>query len=315
MAPPSTLLSRIGQVNAAGATDALWLTQFGGEILTEFARNNVFKQRHFVRQISKGKSAQFPMIGSIGSAYHVPGDWIDGGSVNHAQMIISVDGLRIAKAFVAEIDELQNHYDVRGPYAEELGRELAYRFDLDVARMAILAARTTVNALTGRVGGETIAVAAMDTSSAVISAALFASAQKFDEKNVPEADRAAFFRPAQYYLCAADTDLINKDWGGRGEIARGTFESLAGLQIVKTNHLPNANDAANAAIQTKYRGDYRLTYGLVMNKMAVGTVQLMDISVSSSWEDRTQGNFMLAKMATGSDKLRVECAIELAEVS
>ena len=54
MAPPSTSLSRLGQINKAGADDALFLKQFGGEILTEFNRANVFKERNFVRQISNG---------------------------------------------------------------------------------------------------------------------------------------------------------------------------------------------------------------------------------------------------------------------
>ena len=36
MAPPSTSLSRLGQINKAGADDALFLKQFGGEILAEF---------------------------------------------------------------------------------------------------------------------------------------------------------------------------------------------------------------------------------------------------------------------------------------
>ena len=50
MAAPSTSLSRLGQINEAGADDALFLKQFGGEILTEFEQNNVFKNRHFVRR-------------------------------------------------------------------------------------------------------------------------------------------------------------------------------------------------------------------------------------------------------------------------
>lgn len=314
MAAPSTSLSRIGQVNAAGADDALFLTQFGGEILTEFERLNVFKSRHYVRQISNGKSAQFPMIGTVSSSYHTPGDWIDGASVNHAEMVLTIDGLLVAPLFLAQIDELMNHYDVRGPYATELGRELAKQYDQNVARMGVLAARTTTNPLTGRAGGESIATAGMDTTASVISAALFSAAQKFDEKNVPSGDRNGFFRPAQFYLCAADTDLINKDWGGKGEISHGTFESLAGIQIVKTNHLPSADDSANTAIKAAYRANYANTMGLVMNRMAVGTVQLMDISIESAWEPRTQGTFMVSKMAVGHGKLRVECAIELADV-
>lgn len=311
MAAPDTSLSRIGQINQTGADDALFLKQFGGEILTEFEQETAFKQRHYVRQISNGKSAQFPLIGTVNSAMHVPGKWIDGASVPHAEVVLTIDGLLVAPLFVADIDTLMNHYDVRGPYATEIGRELAQQYDLNVARTAILAARTTTNPLTGREGGESISTALMNTSSTVLAAALFSAAQKFDEKKVPSADRNAFVRPAQYYLCAQNTTLINKDWGGAGDLSKGSFSSLAGITIVKTNNLPSTDLSADATVITKYRGNYAKTFGLVMNRWAVGTVQLMDISLETDREIRTQGTFMVGKLAVGHGPLRVECAIEL----
>lgn len=57
MATFDITISRPGQVNNAGAVDALNLKQFGGEIMTEFERMTVFKDKHFVRTISGGKSA------------------------------------------------------------------------------------------------------------------------------------------------------------------------------------------------------------------------------------------------------------------
>lgn len=57
MANYPTAVSRYGQVNAAGADDALFLKQFGGEVLTEFEQATFFKGRHYVRQITNGKSA------------------------------------------------------------------------------------------------------------------------------------------------------------------------------------------------------------------------------------------------------------------
>lgn len=53
----NSTVSRLGQINAGGAADALFLKIFGGEVLVEFERNTVFKDRHFVRQITNGKSA------------------------------------------------------------------------------------------------------------------------------------------------------------------------------------------------------------------------------------------------------------------
>ena len=55
----NSTVSRLGQINASGSADALFLKQFGGEILTEFEKSTVFKSRHFVRQIRNGKTAQF----------------------------------------------------------------------------------------------------------------------------------------------------------------------------------------------------------------------------------------------------------------
>lgn len=204
-----------------------------------------------------------------------------------------------------------NHYDVRGPYAEEMGRELAQQYDQNVARCMVLAARQSTNDLTGRAGGSRLSHADMATSSSVISAAIFSAAQAFDEKKVPKADRYAFFRPAHYYLLAQDTTLINRDYNGMGSIAAGRIETVAGIDLIKTNNVPDANDSANTGIDAKYRADYSATIGIVANRMAAGTVQLMDISLESEWEIRRQGTFMVAKMAVGHDVLRPDCAVEL----
>lgn len=304
----NSIVSRSGQINVAGADDALFLKQFGGEILTEYEQNTVFKTRHFVRQIKNGKSAQFPMIGTVNSSYHVPGNFIDGQTVAHNEMIISVDGLLIAPVFIASIDELMNHYDVRGPYATEMGRELAEQYDINVAQMGILAARST-NVLTGRPGGSQIlSILPGAGQQALLRGAMFTAAQTLDEKKVGVADAACFLRPLHYYLMAQDTVLINKDYNGAGSISAGKIDTVAGFPIVKTNNLPSTNVTTGLA---KYQGDYSGTLGLIMNKWAVGTVQLADIALESEWEIRRQGTFMVAKMAVGHGKLRVECAIEL----
>ena len=51
------IVSRLGQINGAGAVDALFLKIFAGEVLTSFEKTNVTMGRHFVRTISQGKSA------------------------------------------------------------------------------------------------------------------------------------------------------------------------------------------------------------------------------------------------------------------
>ncbi|UJX45758.1 hypothetical protein [Xanthobacter sp. YC-JY1] len=303
-----TSLSRLGQINGAGATDALFLKIFSGEVLTEFERKVIFKALHFVRQISNGKSAQFPLIGKASAGYHTPGGWIDGSSIPHAETVITVDDLLVSSTFIANIDEAMNHYDVRQPYSAELGRVLANTYDQNVARVIALAARAA-SPLTGRPGGSRITDAAMATDPAKLEAALFTAAQTLDEKDVGLEDTQAVFRPAQYYLLAQRDRLVNTQLGGAGSVASGKVDTVAGFPIVKSNHVPSTQVTAGPA---KYQGDFRTTVGLVFNKMAAGTVQLLDLAMESEYEIRRQGTFMVAKYAVGHDKLRPDCAIEIA---
>ena len=137
--------SRIGQINAAGDVKAIFLKKFAGEVLTTFEQTNVMKPLHTIRTINNGKSAQFPVTGTASAAYHVVGeDLVDSGNtggiqvINHAEKIINIDELLVATTFVANLDELRNHYDVRSIYSGELGRALANKFDRQVIQTALI---------------------------------------------------------------------------------------------------------------------------------------------------------------------------------
>lgn len=307
-----SVVSRLGQTNGAGDTLALFLKVFGGEVLTEFHNTNVFGDKHFVRSISSGKSAQFPSVGKASASYHTPGTFIDGGQIKQAEKVITIDDLLQANVSIANIDEAMNHYDLRGPYSQELGQALAEAYDLNVARVMTIAARSN-DPLTERDGGTVLTNAAMDTDKDVLRTSLFTAAQRLDEKKVPGSDRYAFFRPAQYYIMAQDPTLIDKTLGGSGSIASGLLPTVAGFPIVKTNHLPNADDTANASLNAKYKADFSKTFGLVAHKMAAGTVKLMDVAMEGNYEPRRQSTFMVAKYAVGHDWLRPACAVELAK--
>ena len=137
-------VSRLGLVNNSGTDfDALFLKVFSGEVLTAFARNNIFnEQLHSVRTITSGKSAQFPVTGTATAAYHTPGTPLVGANQILAnEKIISIDDLLISQAFVSNLDELKNHYDVRATYADELGKALARTYDQNVAKVIANASR------------------------------------------------------------------------------------------------------------------------------------------------------------------------------
>ncbi|WP_417623147.1 phage capsid protein [Parasphingorhabdus sp.] len=305
-------VSRLGQVNLANDVDALMLKVWSGEVLTAFNAACVYQDKHVTREIDGGKSAQFPATGKITADYHVPGTQLTGTPIAHNERVIVIDDLLVANTFIADIDEAKNHYDVRSEYTRQLGEALASAYDKNVARVAVLAAREGAT-ITGEAGGSVInGGATVKTDGALIASALFASAQKFDENSVPDSERFALMRPATYYAAASSTDLINKDWGGRGSYADGKIETLAGITIVKSNHVPQTNESAAANVPTKYRGDFSATGFSVFHRSAVGTVRLMNLSMQSEYLTLFQATLLAARYAVGHGILRPECAIEVA---
>jgi hypothetical protein len=310
--------SRLGAANGAAAnfdqTNALFLKVFSAEVLTAFDENNVMKDLHVSRTISSGKSAQFPVTGKANAAYHTPGTPLLGTqTINHNEVVVNIDDVLIADTFIADIDEAKNHYDVRAEYSRLLGMALAKQFDVRLLQLAVLAARSSAT-VSGGNGGSAITDADSKTNGASLAASIFEAAKIMDEKDVPENERVAIVKPAQYYNLVQTTDVINRDWGGAGVYADGTVLRVAGIQIVKSNNVPSTNVSAVSGENNTYHGDFSTTAAVVMQKQALGTVKLMDLAVEQTSGDfniQYQGTLMAAKYAMGHGILRPECAVEI----
>lgn len=273
MANGDTSPSRVGQVNSAGAVDALFLKKFAGEILTTFEENNIFKGLHTIRTIENGKSAQFPVTGIASANYYTPGQNIaDGGNsylsdIKKNEKIITIDDVLLASTFLSSIDDVKNHYDIRSIYASELGKALALRFDTAIAKVFIAAARETTPGVTGGKVGGVLDVSAnamgtpgdgsddsdnSDPTGAELVAALFTAAQKLDENDVASDGRFCVLRPQEYYKLITGgsgglvigSSAVNKDVGGLGSVASGTVPQVAGINIFKSTHLPSTDLSA-----------------------------------------------------------------------
>lgn len=314
----------VGQVNNSGAQDALFLKVFSGEVMTAFAEGTVTEGRVVTRNIANGKSAQFPILGKTTASYHVPGTEITGLALPANEQVITIDDLLVSSLFLSNIDEAKNHYDVRGPYAQEIGNALAYTHDKQILALGVLAARGA-SPVSGEAAGGSILDAAMlsDTTGTKLIAALFAAAQKMDEKFIPTEGRTAYLSPAAFYLLAQNPLVQNSLYGASGSLAEAKVPMIAGIELVKTNHAPfGATIAADGAAITggvglgggganKYAGVFTGTVGLVMHKAAIGTVKLMDLAMESQYDIRRQGTLMVAKYAMGHGILRPAAAIEL----
>jgi len=307
--------SRLGQAKATGDDWALFMKNYTAEVDASFVENYKLEGRITVRTISQGKSASFPAIGTIGSRYHVPGTDILGQVVEHNERILTLDPMLISDAFIANIDEAMNHYDVRAEYTRQQGAKLALDRMRNELRCAIRAARVTTPVVQGQPGGFRAGNAAMATSATVIADALRDVRQAFDEKNLTDnaSEYTVAIKPAQYYLLTENKDLIDRDINpeSNGSFGQAIIASVARLPLLKVNALPSANETADTNVLTKYRADYSATVAAVFHRGAVGTLQLLGLSVEDVYQGNKQGTLMLSKYALGHGELRADGAAEL----
>jgi hypothetical protein len=314
---PVLTMTRTGQANSAGDSSALMLKVYAGEVLTAFEQASVTMDKHVIRSISSGISVQFPLVwktaateyayingsGSTGTT----GIELDGTIIHKNEKVISIDGLLIADHFVNNLDEAMSHFEVRSIYAKEAGIALGTQWDQNVLQQGVLGARSSTLITSGN-GGAVLTNGSYGTSGSTLGSGLFDAAEQLDENNVPENDRYMYVRPAQYYLMAETTSLINRDWGGSGVYSEGEVMKVAGIHIVKTNNLPITN--VSSAQVTTHDGNFSTTKALVMHKSSVATVKLLNLAVETEYQIKNQGWIIVAKYAMGHGFIRPEGCVE-----
>lgn len=307
--------SRVGQAGLTGATDALFLKVFSGEVMSTFNSQTVMKEKTRIRSIQNGKSAQFPAIGKTVAQYHTAGAEILGNNIEHGEKVITIDDLLISNTFIANIDEAKNHYDVRAEYSKQMGQALAQTYDRNLLSMAVKAARDPSGlgaGIAGQGSAASVAIGATPTTAQIV-AAIYDAAATLDTRNVPEAERFVIVSPTVYYALVQDDKLINRDFGANGSYSDGSVLNVAGMTIIKSNNL--AVDHTTAAAFPDFSSKYAVaatdTKALVIQRQALGTVQLMDMATEMEYDIRRQGTLAVSKMAVGHGVLRPECIIEL----
>jgi hypothetical protein len=320
--PATTNPSRLGQVNASGDALALFLKVFAGEVLTTFRESQVMMDKHLVRTINHGKSAQFPVVGTASTGYHTPGTNILDNSnsllnnIKKNEKIINIDALLTSNVFIASIDEAQNHYDVRSIYTSEMGQALAQAFDKNVLQVAILAARASANISGGNGGTIVKAGPAVETDPVVLARAIRDAVTELYKKQTKQGDQIfCAVRPTEYMLLTENTLLINRELGGTGSFQDGKVHRVSGAQLVMTNNLPSTNLSQVTGTNNTYHGDFTNTVAAVWLRDAVGTVKLKDLAVEREYKIEFQGDLIVAKYAMGHGILRPERAVEISKAS
>jgi hypothetical protein len=257
------------------------------------------------------------VIGTAAAEYHVPGAEIVGAKIGHEEQVVVIDGLLISHAFISNLDEAMNHYDVRGPYAHNLGQALANKYDRQCLIQAYNGGGQTTTITGGKPSAANIIIAPNvdDLLGDNLVEHVFTMARMMDQNDVPDSDRYVVFDPIQYHKIVSSTKALNRDWGGSGSYAEGEVLRIAGINILKSNHLPPvANDTtADTGIISgnTYTGDFRRFLAVGFHKSAIGTVQLMGLKVESEYDIRRQGHLMVAKFALGTKWLRPESCYQI----
>lgn len=310
-----------GQNLGTGDTRALMLELSAGEVLTAFASATIMRDKHETKTLSGGKNFRFPAIWRATGGYHTPGTEILGRQINHTEIKIDPDDKLISDVFVSDIDEILNHFDVRQPYTTEMGEFLARKYDTNVMRTIIRAARGGA-LFTGDQGGGALQDATFTTSATALIDGFSAAKQAMDEKDVPVNSMPVhgLLRPAQWYLIARSDKNLNADFGGGASIRKMTLTTIDDIQIHKSNLTPFTEDSRSgnyiltnndAFTPAYYRGSYGTTVGLVWTPMAAASAIVQDVSFQIEEQPRKQGALMLARLMVGTRTLRSKCAMEL----
>jgi len=305
--------SRLGLVNATGTGyNDLFLKLYSGEVLASFQRENKMLGMTNVRTIANGKSASFPVTGTTTAGYHTAGNEITGDAIKHNEKIIHVDDMLLASSFVAEIDELKNHYDIRQIYAREMGQALAKTVDQNLIQLAVIGANASAT-ITGASGGDVITDADANTNATSLISSLFEGIQKLDEKDVPSTDRYIVVSPDIYYQLANNDKLLNRDFSTlNGDFGKGTVVSVGGVPVIKSNTCVSAfadNSSAVSGANNTYNIDASNYVAVMFHKSAIGTVKLKDLVVETTYDARRLGSLITGRMAVGSNVLRPESCI------
>jgi len=330
-------VSRVGQVNGANDTDALFLKLFGGMVVTYMQKESVVLPKGLVfrKTVSGQKSSQFPMIGLATSAYHTPGAEIVGTPINHAEKVITIDpAFMLSHSFLAEIDTRMAHWDNFAPYAQAQGSVLANDLDGHLIIEHILGARETTSLVTGAPAGYTSDRVLEDDSLQIAvgegagAASVAAQAEAFftdlttvvtgwdNLAGCPSDGRFILVRPNLYnnLVRAVQSNgfgfASSQYYGNSANIGTGSISGLMGVEIIKAKNIPSTN-AGTSGKYTYHGGDFRKTVAVAGIKNSVGLLDLTDVIVEKSWDPRRIGWLLTARYAKGCDWLRSEYLWEL----
>lgn len=312
-----------GQSNPADDR-SLFLKMFSGEVLTAFTAATLTKGKTREKNITSGKSYQFPRTGTSQAQYLQRGQEMLGNPFATAEVEITIDGPLVAHHALWDFDVAMSQFDVRGPMTADMGQALARMYDQNNFRQIALAARTAAvgefpggdvisdSSLAADANGVYTGTAWMDA----IRQAKIKKAHKFLPAGAPwyMGVSAELFDAIKYAKNAAGqfinlNSMVQLATAGVGAVPTDAIR-FEGVTIFASELLPNKDDSSNANVFSKYRADFSKTKAIMWQPDAVAVLTLMGIATETFRDVRRQEDFLVSKQAVGHGTLRAECAVE-----
>lgn len=313
----------------------LFLKIFGGEVFAAFTEKTQMMDKHYTREISSGKSAQFPKTWKVSAAYHTAGQEMLGQDTDETENVISIDGLLVSHIGIYDLDEAMSHFEVRGRYTEELGKALARVLDQNVFRTIVKTARADTSLANASMTSP-FQNGRVFTSSDVTGtiAATAVGSQWWEVMRQLEIDSAGSSKNGEdlpfwlsvphdtfdsianaYIADTAANGFIFKDrrytMSDEGLANTGPQVTNGRVTVFPSNLIPQSDDSANGDVKAKYRANYAATLGVGWHNDAVGTVKLIGMGTEMTRDVRRQEDFIVAKVAVGHGPVRNEFAYEV----
>lgn len=287
-----------------------------GEVLTAYNAAVVLADKHKTQQLAGAKSFKFPAFWNATAEYHTPGSEITGGQIASQDITISPDDKLVSAVFVSDVDEALFDVEVRSPYTEAIGRELAEHSDKNVLRTILKAARSGA-LFVGDSGGGSLTNAAYATTATTLFDGLSQAKETLDGKRVPVGTQTVYavLPTAQWYLLARSDRNLSRDYnGGVANIQKQLLTTVDDIQITKSvlaNSVYGVDSSADVSIPSYYRIDCTNSRGAVFTEYAAASAIVQDVGFQIVDQPEKQGVLLIGRRMLGTRVLRSKCAVEL----
>ena len=310
--------TNLGQSQLSSDIQALFRDQFVPLLLTTFDEKRVLKGLVRNKTITKGKSASFPLFGTVKAEYIGRGKEVQGmGNFAKSEVTINIDPWLVSHQVLDQLEEKMSETQDRAIIADQMAMELANTEDKQLLQVGVLAARSA-SLITGENRGGSVIYAGSNvvTSADVLAKAIYAGGVELDEKNIPEDNRTVYIRPLQYSLLCQYSTIIDRNTGA-GSFPKGVTGKIDNMNVVKTTHLPKTNITAGEGTNPNntYTGDFTNTAALVMHRDAIATVNFMGLITECTYQPKSFDHLLTARIAQGHGFLRPECAVEISKAA